>query len=180
MKITNPTVFLRDGELFCLTVEVPKEPESIDTLQYCYAYTREYAQNKHHEYQTAITAAKSSAVKVKNDEEALHFYYRMTAKLCVKPDTLYTLTGYEAEVHFGIDYLSDEEYRKPVNLNRDNPIVGFGTKVATISPAVKEESQEDDFSTWMDVCVLTHAIEAEGITNVIKRLQKHFTITRKK
>ncbi len=27
MKITNPTVFLKDGELFCLTVEVPKEPK---------------------------------------------------------------------------------------------------------------------------------------------------------
>jgi len=43
----------------------------------------------------------------------------------------------------------------------------------------REPQEEDSFNTWMDVCVITHAIETRGVTWVIKQLQDNFTITRK-
>lgn len=168
MKIPNPTVFLKDGELLCL----PGELE--DRSKYNFLC----------DYESALASAKSSAVKVNNKEEFLKNWYRdyLTpnpgGKYCefeefitlLKIDELYTLNGYEAEVTeepeqgSGVDvYFSKTDFEK----------------VATITPIHKSESQEDTFSTWMDVCVLTHAIETEGVTKVIQRLQKHFTIQRK-
>lgn len=124
MKITNPTVFLRDGELFCLTVEVPKEPDRNDYYLLHYESAMSTAQEN---YIRALAQAKSSAVKVKNrtqTESFMRLTHHNSDLDAFLPDYFYTLTGYEAEV------------------NEVNEFMAARYKVATISPVHKEESQE--------------------------------------
>lgn len=147
--IKNPTVFLKDGELYCLTVEVPERPvKSFDAAHYVSAFQEyEYAIT---EYDQAIASAKSSAVKVKNRDEILihrtavalkqdygndyliHLRARTTDNF--KLDTLYTLTGYEAEVMEEIDPYTD-------------PYGSWTIKLATITPINSKKEVKPDLET---------------------------------
>jgi hypothetical protein len=100
MKTQNPRVFLREGELYAFVEEVPILPKGLNTLD------------------DAIKLAKASAIKVKNQEDAMQFILKpIRVKLAknkqvseayiasygidndqLKSDTIYTLEGYQMEV----------------------------------------------------------------------------------
>jgi hypothetical protein len=130
MKIPNPTVLLKDGELFCLTGEVPKEPK----FEQIFDSSKTLA-SRCREYNNALASAKSSAVKVKNEKDILDFIRANSELSIFKDGKLYTLTGYEAK--------SDKHCQ-----HDSCPIEGACDHCAnevtlvTITP-IKSESQED-------------------------------------
>lgn len=151
MKITNPTVFQKDGELFCLTCDerdVPKPGE--------FAYEDDLA---HH---------KSSAVKVKNQDEAYKFLLEQYGSP-VMENLLATLNGYEAEV---LEYCCYDSC----------PVSGCcefcpeGKSLATITPIHKEEeSQEEQYAIFKEFYLM--CIDLDGMD--LDLAVKHFTLTRK-
>lgn len=171
MKILNPTVFLDNGELKCLTVEVPKDLIGIENT----------IENRTR-YEFKLAQAKSSAVKIKNSDEVLRLWYneqfedgpdpgggkQLTFESFVRRlrDVLHTLTGYEAEVEY---YKSDKDAL--VASGYSHPPEQY----ATISPAVKEESQEE---LWSDVVALVFINKAFP-EDIVKELSEKFTVTRK-
>lgn len=151
MKITNPTVFLREGELYCLTVEVPKEPSAWELMSP--ATSTEAGKRS-----AAIVSAKSSAVKVKNKESIFGDMSLRGELDQLQYNTLWTLTGYEAII-FGLH--PNESY----------------AMIATISPVHKEESQEE---LWKEVAHIVDFTPSNFENVMLENLQSRFTITRKK
>lgn len=137
MKILNPTVFLdSNGELKCLTVEVPKEPKKFDyesggDQPYWPAYVSPEYYDHLKVYSEALAQAKSSALRVKNREKTIEFIQGDKYFLGLDPENekLYTLNGYEAEVQTRVYFKEENMFEK----------------YATISPAVKEESHKCDY-----------------------------------
>lgn len=162
MKILNPTVFLKDGELYCLTVEVPNEPKQRINCAGTHACTcaslafenganRDvvdgYDDNCPHRYTKALASAKASAVKVKNAYEnqvekivygkfgsvdGLPENYYAWRERSEKNGTLYTLTGYEAKV-------KNEPIPCPDNM--EGCEVLHLLALATISPISKDSGE---------------------------------------
>ena len=125
MKIQNPTVFLRDGELFCLTVaEIPQKPPRYFTHYVCDGKAYETGQGAAKAYSEYLEKAKSSAVRVKNMEQ-IFFHADLTYTFAKNPDQFYNLNGYEAEVA--------EEPEYPIDHTSYPPYIKF----ATITPIAK-------------------------------------------
>lgn len=169
MKITNPTVFLKDGELFCLTVELPKDPNIID-------YAPEDQHIARNNYQDNLASAKSSAVKVKNSNDflGLQIISPVTGFLLpIKENESYQLEGYEAEVYNAchIGGKACEDISSPECLCWDPTNI-----IATITPINQErESQDELWNEILDTCQ-THFIND---IRLLEKLKGVFTIQRK-
>lgn len=87
MKTLNPRVFLREGELYALT-------EPIWPISFHEDSDEENEARK----QQTIKRAKASAIKVKNQDEAVHWLSQSQWQRDIKPDSIYTLEGYQMEV----------------------------------------------------------------------------------
>lgn len=175
MKIKNPTVFLRDGELFCVPYEIPADLFKID-----------------------LEKAKSSAVRVKNREDVEDLMYDILYKENNSNElkregnqAFYTLTGYEAEVKKLTRYKMSHEQEDWSDWLEDKPswatayVRSDSRHFATITPIHKEEESQEEIWTEAQLRIKSHLgtysndLVCDLARWAVEALQKDFTITRK-
>lgn len=114
MKTLNPRVFLREGELYAFVEELPNEPKpeqygyhgdggSGFSSWYCDTSSQsksKYYKNACKKYESKTAKRKASAIKVKNQDEALRYWNheQLQNEGFVRPVDFYTLEGYQMEV----------------------------------------------------------------------------------